>query len=348
LAVRSPQKFEQKTIVVVPFFSPFLNDGLMYIAPLNYDRFFKKVFSDLRITKRFLEDFLDVEIEQITALPDRHHLTDEAAAVEFDFRCKIEGKFVIIDMQQWYKTDTVKRFYLYHTLNTALQLEDMPLKSIQVVGGKERTAKNYNALDPVLTLIWLADETLGTTQDYLSYALTSESLAAFVCNEPLWQNEDIRLLLAERQKVLALLEDRSKQLDFLGQNRLIYALQRNIIRSQKYHRYLRWFTFAEKSRNKNNKREDFEEYERDEVFSEMIRRLRKENLVEEDFQYIEDYDAAAARFRLHEDIIREGGREEGLEIAAERCLLKGMTVGETANLLGLEEDVVRRIAKRLI
>lgn len=96
-----PSKFEQKAIVVVPFFSLFLNDGLMYIAPFNYDRFFKKVFSDLRITKRFLEDFLDVEIEQITALPDRHHLTDEAAAVAFDFCCKIEGKFVIIDMQQW-------------------------------------------------------------------------------------------------------------------------------------------------------------------------------------------------------------------------------------------------------
>ena len=319
----------------------------MYLAPLNYDRFFKKVFSDLKTAKRFLEDFLDVEIEQITAMPDRHHLTDEAAAVEFDFRCKIEGKFVIIDMQQWYKTDTVKRFYLYHTLNTALQLEDMPLKSIQMIGDKERTTKNYNALDPVLTLIWLADESLGTTQDYLSYALTPESLAAFVRDEPLWQNEDIRHLLTERQKVLALLDDRSSQLDFLGQNRLIYALQRNIVRNQKYHRYLRWFTFAEKSRNKNNKREDFEEYERDEVFSEMIRRLQKDSLKEEDFQYIEDYDAAATRFRLHEDTVRAQGVEQGLETAAERCLLKGMTVEATSDLLGLDIAVVRQIAERL-
>jgi hypothetical protein len=216
-----------------------------------------------------------------------------------------------------------------------------------MIGDKERTTKNYNALDPVLTLIWLADESLGTTQDYLSYALTPESLAAFVHDEPLWQNEDIRRLLSERQKVLALLDDRSNQLDFLGQNRLIYALQRNIVRNQKYHRYLRWFTFAEKSRNKNNKREDFEEYERDEVFSEMIRRLQKDSLKEEDFQYIEDYDAAATRFRLHEDTVRAQGVELGLETAAERCLLKGVSVEATADLLGLDVKIVRQIAERL-
>ncbi len=37
----------------------------MYLAPLNYDRFFKKVFSDIKIAKKFLEDFLGVDIEEI-------------------------------------------------------------------------------------------------------------------------------------------------------------------------------------------------------------------------------------------------------------------------------------------
>jgi len=36
----------------------------MYLAPLNYDRSFKKVFSDTRIAKRFLEDFFDVVIDE--------------------------------------------------------------------------------------------------------------------------------------------------------------------------------------------------------------------------------------------------------------------------------------------
>jgi hypothetical protein len=34
----------------------------MYLAPLNYDRFFKRVFSHEHIAKRFLEDFLNVTI----------------------------------------------------------------------------------------------------------------------------------------------------------------------------------------------------------------------------------------------------------------------------------------------
>ena len=36
----------------------------MYLAPINYHRFFVKVFSDDRIAQKFLEDFLDVEIQE--------------------------------------------------------------------------------------------------------------------------------------------------------------------------------------------------------------------------------------------------------------------------------------------
>jgi hypothetical protein len=35
----------------------------MYRAPLNYDRFFKKVFGNKKIAQRFLEDFLDIVME---------------------------------------------------------------------------------------------------------------------------------------------------------------------------------------------------------------------------------------------------------------------------------------------
>ncbi len=43
----------------------------MYLAPLNHDRYFKKVFSDERIAKQFLEDFLDVSITFLERLPSR-------------------------------------------------------------------------------------------------------------------------------------------------------------------------------------------------------------------------------------------------------------------------------------
>ena len=81
----------------------------MYLAPLNYDRFFKKVFSDLRISKNFLEAFLGVKIETIENLKNEFKITDDASVVRFDFRCKIEGQYVIIDMQQWHKRSEERR-----------------------------------------------------------------------------------------------------------------------------------------------------------------------------------------------------------------------------------------------
>ncbi|MBI4647350.1 MAG: hypothetical protein HY738_12385 [Bacteroidia bacterium] len=68
----------------------------MYLAPLNYDRYFKKVFGNEKIAKRFLEDFFDVQIETIELFTIHHKITDDATAVEFDFRCKIDEQFVII------------------------------------------------------------------------------------------------------------------------------------------------------------------------------------------------------------------------------------------------------------
>lgn len=53
----------------------------MYLAPLNYDRFFRKVFSHTHIAKAFLEDFLDVKIEEITLLERAHLLTNKAMRI---------------------------------------------------------------------------------------------------------------------------------------------------------------------------------------------------------------------------------------------------------------------------
>jgi hypothetical protein len=335
----------------------------MYLAPLNYDRFFKKVFSELRIAQRFLEDFFDVTIEEIEVLPSRHKITDDAAGVEFDYRCKMDGRYVIVDMQQWYKTDIVKRFYLYHSVNTALQLENIPIKSIQVINGKHRETKDYNMLDPVITLIWLADDTLGVKEDYLAYALTPELLAQFVREQHLWQNNDIIKIQERRSEVLSLLDNKTKQLDFLSKNRLIYALQTNIVQNQKYRRYLAWFRFAEKSKNKNNKKEDFAEYAKDEIFMEVIRKLKKDALAEDDLQYIEDYERYTKQFKQHETSIRDSAYTEGITDGitqgitqgdygrqiktAQNCLIKGMSAEMTAQISELPLEEVQAIAKIL-
>ncbi len=94
----------------------------MFVAPLNYDVFFKKVFSNKRIAKNFLQDFFGVKITEIKLLRTDYKITDDATIVRFDYRCKINGKYVVIEMQQKYKTDVNKRFYLSHCLGIALAL----------------------------------------------------------------------------------------------------------------------------------------------------------------------------------------------------------------------------------
>lgn len=343
----------------------------MYLAPLNYDRFFKKVFSDKAISKRFLEDFFDTTIEEIELLPTQHKISDDAAVVEFDYRCKIGGKYVIIDMQQWYKPDIVKRFYVYHCVNTAVQLENMPLKAITTTEQEQQGNKDYRSLEEVVTLIWLADDTLNVDHDYLAYAMTPELLTEFVKKEDLWASKDMQRLMEERERLLSLLDNRTKQLDFLPKNRLIFALQHNIVRNKKYKPYHSWFRLAEKSRNLNNTAADFEEFAKDKVLSEVMRRLDKSALKPDDVQYITDFRQFAEQFKLWEDGIKkdaelegeirgiERGIEKGIEIGkgqgveenqistAKVSLLEGLSVELTAKITGLSIEKVREIARDL-
>ena len=205
----------------------------MYLAPLNYNRFFQKVFADLKIAKKFLEDFLDIEIEEIEGLPAKQKITDDASFVEFDFRCKSNGNYFIVDMQQWNKKHVVKRFYLYSNLNTALQLEHLPKKDLTEKEAKiAYDEKVYAALVPAITIIWMSTESLGFEEDYISYALFPEQTVEFLRNEVLWRTNDVKKISAERKKVLTLLNNKTKSLDFLAQNRLIFAFQKNIVKNK--------------------------------------------------------------------------------------------------------------------
>ncbi len=296
----------------------------MYVAPLNYDRFFKRVFSDDNIARAFLQDFLDVKIEEITQLKEKHRITDEAAIVEFDYRCKIDGSYVIIDMQQWYKRDIVKRFYIYHALNTVLQLEDIPTKTIELppkhssLFPKEIRIKDYRLLEPVITLIWMVDDSLNFTRDYVTQILTPETVVEFIRNSELWYNPEILKLLERREEILKELNNTTKDMDFLRKNKLTYIFQKNIVKNQKkLSKYYRWFDFAERSKNKDNVEEDFDEYKRDKIFLEIIRKIGQKELKEEDYQYIRDYEQHLVEIRRYdEDILEQGekiGFEKGLE-----------------------------------
>ncbi len=310
----------------------------MYLAPLNYDRYFKKVFSETRIAKRFLEDFFDITIDELEILPTKHKITDNSTAVEFDFRCKIKDSFVIIDMQQWFKSDIVHRFYMYHSMNTVLQLEKMPDKSIKLSDEKKRDIKDYDKLIPVITLIWLADDNMNFKDDFVSYTMTSETLNDFVRNKNLWKKENILDIIAEREKCLEIIDNRTRKLDFLQKNKLIYAFQPNIVKNQKYSKYLDWFELADKTRNKLNTKEWFDKYQKDEIFAEIIKRINTETFEQSDWDYINNQEDFIEKVKRFEQVFIDEGFEQGME--------KGIIeTAKNAIKEGFPNEMIKKITK---
>lgn len=279
-------------LVRKPFFYHLKKFDIMYLAPLNYDRFFKRVFSHDHIAKRFLEDFLQVEIEDFQKLSEENRLTDDAAKVIFDYRCKIKGQYVTIDMQQWYKTDVVRRFYLYHSVSSVLQLETMKNKTFSLKSGIKITTKDYHGLAPVLTLIWMVDDILRfKKKNYVSYKLLPEDVETFLNDDVIWDSknwnkEKLKKLLEERKKVLKIVQNDQKGLEFLGQNKLYFLFQHNIVQSNEIKPYKRWFDFAERTRDENNTEADFESYTSDPIFADIIRIINRQKLTEDDLSYI--------------------------------------------------------------
>ncbi|MDQ1352049.1 MAG: hypothetical protein QG657_2355 [Acidobacteriota bacterium] len=317
----------------------------MFLAPLNYDKYFNKVFSDERIAKRFLEDFLETGINEFEMLKGKLRVTDNASLVEFDFRCKIDDAFVVLDMQQWYKRDVTQRFYLYHALNTGLQLEKLPSKRVlyDYSYQKSKKVEDYRALLPVITLVWLADDSLGFTDDYVAYTMSPEMVTEFVKNEKLWHKPEIIDLLKERARLLEVLDNQAKELYFLAKNRLIFMLQKNTVKNKNKARYVKWFEFAEKTKNTDNKEEDFQEYLGDEIFCEMMKRLDKKELTDDDFMYIQDERKIREEVeRFEQEIYKDGEKNKALEIA-KRLKEKGFDDDLIAAISGLSTDELTRI-----
>ncbi|MEM9888692.1 MAG: hypothetical protein AAF849_22540 [Bacteroidota bacterium] len=304
----------------------------MYLAPLNYDRFFKKVFSDKRIAKQFLEDFFGFTIEEIELMPLDHKLTNESSLLSFDYRCKINDKFIIIDMQQWYKHDVVKRFYMYHTANTVLQLEGLPFKTAE----RERKVKDYSELLPVITLVWMVDDGLKFDRDYTAYTFLPTVLLNFLQDEPLWEKGDCDPILKKRAEVLKIMNNDAKNLSFLRENQLIFAFQNYIIKNEesKDKRYTRWFEFAAKTRDSENTEEDFREFEDDPVFSELIRKLSHKSLDSSDWDYIRYYDEMLGVMEAKVRDSREEGREEGKQ--------KGEQIGKIKTSIEFAVNFIKR------
>ena len=272
----------------------------MYLAPINYNRFFERIFKKPEIAKRFFEDMLNINITEIEPFPRKTKLTIDAAYVEFDYRCKIDGQYSILDMQQWYKLDVVKRFYMYHCNNTSLQLETLSPVSIITTKKKEYKTRDYNQILPTTTIVWMVDDCLGYKDDIVSFSMTPELLTDFIRNAA-WGENDFATLLMLRDQILAMLDNDEKGISFLSKNRLMFVFQKNIVKNPKMTKYVKWFQFAEKTKNENNVEADFELFKNDQIFSMMIEELKVDNFDTDDFQYIVDYAAFEKRSKAYEE-----------------------------------------------
>ncbi len=260
-----------------------------------------------------------------------------------DSKRNINGQYVIIDMQQWYKAFVVKRFYLYQSLNSALQLENLPKRDFPELSGRKVDTRIYQELLPTITLIWMSDDNLGFREDFVSFSLYPDQTAEFFKNDALWNSNDFEKMGIEREKILTLLNNNTKDLGFLSQNKLIYAFQKNIVKNKKLTKYFEWFELAEKTRNKNNTEQDFVNYKKNESLMAVIERIKTSEFDYEELSALEALErelALSALWRLDAKIeLREEVKEEMTPILKEE--LKPMLKEE------LREEVLNEVKEEL-
>ncbi|NJL76654.1 MAG: hypothetical protein HC892_18185 [Saprospiraceae bacterium] len=105
------------------------------------------------------------------------------------------------------------------------------------------------------------------------------------------------------------------------------------MKNKKYSKYLPWFELAQKTRDKLNKKGWFTEYQKDDVFIEIIKRINTEDFEASDWEYINDYEKFRVQVKQFEMSFVEQGIEQGIEIGKEQ----GIEIGK--------EQGVRLIAK---
>ncbi|KPA16731.1 hypothetical protein MHK_003076, partial [Candidatus Magnetomorum sp. HK-1] len=194
-------------------------------------------------------------------------------------------------------------------------------------------------LEPVYTIIWMVDDTLKyKEEDYVSFKMTPEIVVDFVQNEKLWNNKEIQILMKERANIIKVLSNKTKGIDFFSQNRLVFLFQKNIVKNNKIDKYVRWFEFAEKTKNTENKEEDFIKFRGDAPFDEVIRRLNNSILTDADLEYIKQEKESWEEVKRYDMEHYEEGKKEGKKEGREEGLKEGEIKGEIKTLKSILEN----------
>ena len=168
--------------------------------------------------------------------------------------------------------------------------EQLPKKAVILPENQIKETHDYSDLLPVLTLVWMVQDNLGFDDDFKSFCLAPEDIIFFLRDVGLWKNNDITELLNRRNELVKLLENNTKELQFLQKNQLIYIFQKNIVKNKTFKKYYPWFELAENTLKKISDKFAYQEYEKDAILKEVIRRLKKEIENPEEIKYIGDYD----------------------------------------------------------
>jgi hypothetical protein len=146
--------------------------------------------------------------------------------------------------------------------------------------------------------------------------------------------------MKERARVLEVMDNKSKELDFLSKNRLIFLLQKNIVKNKTNSKYKKWFEFAEKTKKPDNKEEDFLEYMDDEIFCQIVKRIHKKELTEDDSLYIENEKKVREEVERFERQIYEDGRKEGIEEIAKVMKTSGLPIEKIPEITNLSKEKI--------
>ena len=194
----------------------------------------------------------------------------------------------------------------------------------------------------------------------MDYILYPHTLVDILEKDKLWKQQEIKLLLQERVKVLGHLNNTKKDIDFLAKNSLVFMFQKNIIKDEKLDRYTRWFRFAEKTRDGNNIKEDFNEFRGDEIFEEIINSITTQRLVPNDIEYIKGEKQLLEGINQWEiGKIEEGikiSKKEGFEIGEVRGLVKtckkmilnGIDMETIIKVTGFTKERIQEIKDQII
>jgi len=90
------------------------------------------------------------------------------------------------------------------------------------------------------------------------------------------------------------------------------------VKNKKVKPYVKWFEFAQKTRNENNQKQDFDAYVKDDIFTEMIRKLSHKSLDAEDLSFLEYYRLLEGQKDVWESQYKEEGKQIGLEKAQQQ------------------------------